>query len=153
LILLFLCYHHAHHQEHRDWTGQKRRAAQRPSSPSRSSFHLSLRYTITVLCWISSRNNSWPSAKKRDKSFTISCPLARFALQKNRLCAQATGVLVALAFGGGLSLGLLVGFVTIVGVTLRNSLLMIAHYDDLILVERMTWGVEAAVHGATERLA
>lgn len=66
---------------------------------------------------------------------------------------QATGVLVALAFGGGLSLGLLVGFVTIFGVTLRNSLLMISHYDDLILVERMTWGVEAAVRGATERLA
>jgi len=67
--------------------------------------------------------------------------------------ALVGGVLVVFASGGGLSLGSLVGFVTIFGITLRNSMLMISHYEDLVSVEGMTWGLEAAVRGASERLA
>lgn len=67
--------------------------------------------------------------------------------------ALVGGVLVVFAFGGGLSLGSLVGFVTIFGITLRNSMLMISHYEHLVSVEGMTWGLEAAVRGASERLA
>jgi len=58
--------------------------------------------------------------------------------------------------GGGapsLSLGTLVGFVTLFGITMRNSIMMISHFEHLIRVEGMTWGIEAAMRGAVERLA
>ncbi|HEX3798501.1 MAG TPA: efflux RND transporter permease subunit [Verrucomicrobiae bacterium] len=51
-----------------------------------------------------------------------------------------------------LSLGTLVGFVTLFGITMRNSILLISHYQHLIAEENMTWGAEAAERGATERL-
>src|SRR5947209_1503692 len=46
--------------------------------------------------------------------------------------ALVGGVLAVFATGGQLSLGGMVGFVTLFGVTLRNSVLMIAHYEHLI---------------------
>jgi CzcA family heavy metal efflux pump len=67
--------------------------------------------------------------------------------------ALAGGVLVVLAMGGRLSIGSMVGFVTLFGITLRNSIMMISHYEHLVSVEGMTWGLEAAVRGASERLA
>ena len=57
------------------------------------------------------------------------------------------GVLAILATHVGLSLGCLVGFATIFGITLRNSMLMISHYEHLISVEGETWGLEAAIRG------
>jgi Cu/Ag efflux pump CusA len=57
--------------------------------------------------------------------------------------------------GGGqptLSLGTLVGFVTLFGITMRNSIMMVSHFEHLVWVEGMTWGVEAALRGAIERL-
>ncbi|MHB1202918.1 MAG: efflux RND transporter permease subunit [Acidithiobacillus sp.] len=54
--------------------------------------------------------------------------------------------------GGVLSLGSLVGFVTIFGITLRNSIMLISHYQHLVEVEGMSWGREAAIRGAQERL-
>ena len=47
----------------------------------------------------------------------------------------------------------MVGFVTLFGVTLRNSILMIAHYRDLVELDGMTWNLETAVRGAADRLA
>jgi CzcA family heavy metal efflux pump len=67
--------------------------------------------------------------------------------------ALAGGVLAAWATGGNLSLGSLVGFVTLFGITLRNSIMMISHYEHLVGVEGMTWGLNAALRGASERLA
>jgi CzcA family heavy metal efflux pump len=67
--------------------------------------------------------------------------------------ALAGGVFVALATGGILSIGSLVGFVTLFGITLRNSVMLISHYEHLVQVEDMKWGLEAAVRGASERLA
>jgi len=67
--------------------------------------------------------------------------------------ALVGGVLAVFAAGGGLSLGSLVGFVTFFGITLRNSLMMISHYEHLVAVEGMTWGLAAAMRGASERLA
>lgn len=67
--------------------------------------------------------------------------------------ALAGGVLAVFGFGGGVSIGALVGFVTLFGITLRNSLMMIAHYEHLVAVEGMTWGPEAAIRGASERLS
>ncbi len=67
--------------------------------------------------------------------------------------ALVGGVLAAFGSGGQVSLGSMVGFVTLFGITLRNSIMMISHYEHLVSVEGMTWGIEAAVRGASERLA
>ncbi len=53
---------------------------------------------------------------------------------------------------GSLSLGTLVGFVTLFGITMRNSIMMISHFEHLVIEERRPWGMETALRGATERL-
>ena len=67
--------------------------------------------------------------------------------------ALVGGVLSVFAMGGVLSLGPLVGFITLFGITLRNSIMLISHYEHLIAVEGMDWGLDAAIRGAAERLA
>jgi Cu/Ag efflux pump CusA len=67
--------------------------------------------------------------------------------------ALVGGVLAVFGFGGILSLGALVGFVTLFGITLRNSIVMISHYEHLVAVEGQTWGPKTALRGASERLA
>ncbi len=52
----------------------------------------------------------------------------------------------------GLTIGSLVGFVTLFGITTRNSIMMISHFDHLVREEGMTWGLETAIRGASERL-
>ncbi len=51
-----------------------------------------------------------------------------------------------------LSIGSLVGFVTLFGITMRNSIMMISHFEHLVTEEGMTWGPEAAIRGASERV-
>ena len=53
---------------------------------------------------------------------------------------------------GGLTIGSLVGFVTLFGISTRNSIMMISHFEHLVDREGMTWGLEAAIRGASERL-
>lgn len=53
---------------------------------------------------------------------------------------------------GGLTIGSLVGFVTLFGITTRNSIMMISHFEHLVREEGMTWGPEAVMRGASERL-
>ncbi|HEY0548753.1 MAG TPA: efflux RND transporter permease subunit [Verrucomicrobiae bacterium] len=53
---------------------------------------------------------------------------------------------------GALSIGALVGFVTLFGITMRNSIMMISHFEHLVQEEGMTWGPETALRGASERL-
>jgi Cu/Ag efflux pump CusA len=67
--------------------------------------------------------------------------------------ALVGGVFAAWITGVNLSLGSLVGFVTLFGITLRNSIMLISHYEHLVKTERMTWGVDAMLQGASERLA
>ncbi|MHB1744553.1 MAG: efflux RND transporter permease subunit, partial [Acidobacteriaceae bacterium] len=67
--------------------------------------------------------------------------------------ALVGGVLAVFAGGGELSLGATVGFVTLFGITLRNSIMLISHYEHLVGVEGREWGYETAIHGASERLA
>jgi CzcA family heavy metal efflux pump len=63
------------------------------------------------------------------------------------------GVLaVLLASGGWMSLGSLVGFVTLFGITLRNSIMLVSHYQYLVQVEGLPWDSETALRGAAERL-
>jgi CzcA family heavy metal efflux pump len=53
---------------------------------------------------------------------------------------------------GSLSLGTLVGFVTLFGITMRNSIMMISHFEHLVNEEKLPWGADTALRGATERL-
>lgn len=62
------------------------------------------------------------------------------------------GVLAVMFTGGWISLGSLVGFVTLFGITLRNSIMMISHYQHLIDEENCVWGIETCIRGASERL-
>ena len=62
------------------------------------------------------------------------------------------GVIAALATGGVLSVGSMVGFVTLFGITVRNSIMLISHYQHLVESEGMVWGRETALRGAQERL-
>ncbi|MDB6085777.1 MAG: heavy metal efflux pump, cobalt-zinc-cadmium [Gammaproteobacteria bacterium] len=66
--------------------------------------------------------------------------------------ALAGGALGALASGGSLSIGSLVGFISLFGISMRNSILLISHYEELVRNEGVPWGEEAALRGATERL-
>ena len=59
---------------------------------------------------------------------------------------------ILLGEGEGLNIGSLVGFVTLFGITTRNSIMMISHFEHLIREEGMTWGANAALRGASERL-
>jgi Cu/Ag efflux pump CusA len=61
-------------------------------------------------------------------------------------------VLAVFASGGLLSLGSMVGFVALLGITLRNSILMIAHYEHLVGVEGKLWSCETVIEGAADRL-
>lgn len=67
--------------------------------------------------------------------------------------ALVGGVFAAGITGGNLSLGSLVGFVTLFGITLRNSIMLISHYEHLVGTEGMDWELETALRGASERLA
>ena len=67
--------------------------------------------------------------------------------------ALVGGVFAAWLAGGVLSIGSLVGFVTLFGITTRNSLMMVTHFEHLVAEEGMPWGLETALRGASERLA
>ena len=67
--------------------------------------------------------------------------------------ALVGGVLAVFFTGGYLTVGSMVGFVTLFGITTRNSIMMISHFGHLVTEEGMTWGPEAAIRGALERLA
>jgi Cu/Ag efflux pump CusA len=63
------------------------------------------------------------------------------------------GSIVAIGVTGiGLSLGTLVGLVTVFGVSSRNSILLLAHYEHLVDVEGLPWNRATALRGAAERL-
>jgi CzcA family heavy metal efflux pump len=65
--------------------------------------------------------------------------------------ALAGGLAAAYFTGGTISIGALVGFVTLFGITTRNSIMMVSHFEHLVRAEGMTWGLEAALRGASER--
>jgi len=65
--------------------------------------------------------------------------------------ALVGGVLAAWLGGGVVSLGSLVGFVTLFGITTRNSIMLLSHYQHLVRVEDAPWDLATAVRGARER--
>jgi hypothetical protein len=62
--------------------------------------------------------------------------------------ALVGGVLAVHFSGGTLSVGSLVGFVTLFGITTRNSIMMVSHFEHLVAVEGRPWGLETALRGA-----
>lgn len=62
------------------------------------------------------------------------------------------GVIAVMLTGGWISLGSLVGFVTLFGITLRNSIMMVSHFQHLIDAEGCIWNLETCIRGASERL-
>jgi CzcA family heavy metal efflux pump len=62
------------------------------------------------------------------------------------------GIAAVLMTGATLSVGSVVGFVTLFGITVRNSIMLLSHYRYLIEIENKAWNFETAVQGAQERL-
>ena len=64
------------------------------------------------------------------------------------------GAIVAAYFTGGvLSLGSLVGLVTVIGISARNGIMLISHYRHLELQEGVAFGRDLILRGSEERLA
>jgi len=62
------------------------------------------------------------------------------------------GVIAVLFTNGVLSIGSLVGFVTLFGITLRNSIMLVSHYQYLVVEQGLPWTATTAIQGAQERL-
>ena len=62
------------------------------------------------------------------------------------------GVVGAFLSGGVLSLGSLVGFVTVLGIAARNGIMLLSHYRHLEQEEGLVFGAGLAMRGAEERL-
>jgi len=69
------------------------------------------------------------------------------------LFALIGGVLGAFLGGGVLSLGSLVGFVTVLGIAARNGIMLVSHYRHLETQEGVPFGVGLILRGAEERVA
>ena len=66
--------------------------------------------------------------------------------------ALVGGVLGAVLQGGVLSLGSLVGFVTVLGIAARNGIMLVSHYRHLEHEEGEPFGLALVMRGARERL-
>jgi Cu/Ag efflux pump CusA len=67
--------------------------------------------------------------------------------------ALVGGLLAAYFTGDVISLGSLVGFLTVFGIAARNKIMLINHYQHLERYEGETFGPELALRGARERLS
>lgn len=86
-------------------------------------------------------------------SLVLTRPWNLLLILANLPFALVGGVLTVMLFlNSTLSMGGMVGFVTVFGITLRNSIMLIAHYEHLVHVEGVPWGQQAAIRGAQERV-
>ena len=67
--------------------------------------------------------------------------------------ALVGGALAVWLSAGVVSLGSLVGFLTVFGIAARNGILMVSHFQRLEQQERVPFGPELVLRGASERLA
>ena len=67
--------------------------------------------------------------------------------------ALVGGILAAFPAGGVISLGSLVGFLTVLGIAARNGIMMISHFQHLERFEGETFGLSLVLRGAKERLS
>ena len=66
--------------------------------------------------------------------------------------ALVGGVVAVYLSGAILTLGSMVGFVALFGISLRNSIMMISHYEHLVTVDGRPWTLDVAIQGAADRL-
>ena len=66
--------------------------------------------------------------------------------------ALVGGVVAVLVTGGVVSLGSLVGFVTVLGIAARNGVMLVSHFLHLERQEGVPFGVELVLRGVQERL-
>lgn len=62
------------------------------------------------------------------------------------------GVAAVIVTDASLSVGSVVGFITLFGITVRNCIMLISHYRHLVEREGQTWRLATALQGAQERL-
>jgi Cu/Ag efflux pump CusA len=67
--------------------------------------------------------------------------------------ALVGGVFAVMFTTGVVSLGSLVGFVTVLGIAARNGIMLVSHFRHLELAEGVPFGVGLVLRGAEERLA
>ncbi len=67
--------------------------------------------------------------------------------------AGVGGIAAVLLSGGDVSLGSLVGFVTVFGIAVRNGILLVHRYEHLRQFEGLQFGRELLLRGAAERLS
>jgi CzcA family heavy metal efflux pump len=67
--------------------------------------------------------------------------------------ALVGGVAAVYWMGNVLNVGSLVGFVTLFGITMRNGIMMVSHWQHLHETDKVLWGPELVFRGARERLA
>jgi Cu/Ag efflux pump CusA len=67
--------------------------------------------------------------------------------------ALVGGLLAAFLTGDVISLGSLVGFLTVFGIAARNKIMLINHYQHLERYEGEEFGIQLALRGARERLS
>ena len=66
--------------------------------------------------------------------------------------ALVGGIIAVLITDATLSVGSIVGFVTLFGITVRNSIMLLSHYRYLVQIEGKQWTLETVILGAQERL-
>ena len=62
------------------------------------------------------------------------------------------GILAIALTGIGLTLGALVGLVTVFGVSARNAILLLTYYEELVDTDKLPWNAATLISGANERL-
>ncbi len=62
------------------------------------------------------------------------------------------GLAAVVLTGATLSVGSVVGFITLFGITVRNSIMLLSHYQHLIDQEGKQWDMETVILGAQQRL-
>ena len=67
--------------------------------------------------------------------------------------ALVGGVLAAFLGDGVISLGSIVGFLTVLGIAARNGIMLISHYQHLERVEGEPFGIGLVIRGARERIS
>ncbi len=66
--------------------------------------------------------------------------------------ALVGGIAAVELTGATLSVGSVVGFVTLFGITVRNSIMLLSHYRHLVEEQGKAWNLDTALLGAGERL-
>ena len=134
-----------------------RRGAPRADRSSRSA--------ITPSCWARRRSGRPPSERLLLAAMAaavgifllLQAPSAAGAWRPWPSCALPAalvgGVLAAYCGDGIISLGSLVGFLTVLGIAARNGILLIHHYQHLERYEGEPFGPGLVLRGARERLS